>query len=190
MCKPDNKPTLAIVDTPGLFDTSLFDDKVKREISKCINMSAPEPHAILLVIKVGPLTAEDRDAMKKVEEIFGEDAWRYTIILFIHGDRVKTGFEQVIKDAGPELQEVLRKSGHRYQLFNNNKVNNRSQVLELLENVDELFEANRGEFYSSHTYVEVVKMLEQREGALRREYKKKLEEETKAIEMKYEKKTK
>uniref|UniRef100_A0A3Q3LW08 AIG1-type G domain-containing protein n=1 Tax=Mastacembelus armatus TaxID=205130 RepID=A0A3Q3LW08_9TELE len=85
---------VTIIDTPGLFDTSLPEQAVKREISKCINMSAPGPHAILLVIKVGPFTAEEQNAVKKVEEIFGKDAWKYTIILFTHGDRVRSEFEK------------------------------------------------------------------------------------------------
>uniref|UniRef100_A0A3B5QBS7 AIG1-type G domain-containing protein n=1 Tax=Xiphophorus maculatus TaxID=8083 RepID=A0A3B5QBS7_XIPMA len=73
--------TVTIVDTPGVFDTSFSEHASKREISKCINMSAPGPHAILLVIKVGPFTDEEQDAVRQVEEIFGADAWRYTMIL-------------------------------------------------------------------------------------------------------------
>ncbi|XP_005728594.1 GTPase IMAP family member 7-like [Pundamilia nyererei] len=182
------KRELIIVDTPGLFDTSLSEDAVKREISKCINMSAPGPHAILLVIKVGPFSAEERDAVKKVEEIFGEGAWRYTMILFTHGDRVKTDFEKVLKGAGPELQEVLKKAGNRYHAFNNLSANDRGQVLDLLEKVDKMVAENGGRFYSNYTYLQVEEMLKQKESELREFYQKKLEEEIKAVELKYEKK--
>ncbi|KAK2827976.1 hypothetical protein Q5P01_019010 [Channa striata] len=179
---------VAVVDTPGLFDTSLSSETAEREISKCINMSAPGPHAILLVIKVGPFTAEERDAVKKVEEIFGEDVWRYTIILFTYGDRVQSDFEQMLKEATPELQEILKKAGHRYHVFNNVKANDRGQVLELFKKVDDMVSYNEGQFYSNPTYLEVVKMLDQREKELREFYQKKLEEEIKAVETKYEKK--
>ncbi|XP_078028839.1 GTPase IMAP family member 9-like [Epinephelus lanceolatus] len=178
---------VTLVDTPGLFDTSEAEHTVKREISKCINMSAPGPHAILLVIKLGPFTAEERDAVKKVEEIFGEDAWKYTIILFTHGDRVTSDFRP-LQEAGPELQEVLRKAGNRYRIFNNVKVNDRGQVLDLLEKVEEMVGANGGEFYSNYTYQEVVTMLRQREAELTEFYKKKVEEEIKRVESKYQKK--
>uniref|UniRef100_A0A668SA35 AIG1-type G domain-containing protein n=1 Tax=Oreochromis aureus TaxID=47969 RepID=A0A668SA35_OREAU len=123
---------VSVVDTPGLFDTFLPEDVVKREISKCINMSAPGPHAILLVIKVGRFTAEERDAVKKVEEIFGEGAWRYTIMLFTHGDVVESDLDETLEEAGAELQEVLQKAGNRYHVFNNLKTNDRRQVLNLL----------------------------------------------------------
>ncbi|XP_031592798.1 GTPase IMAP family member 7-like [Oreochromis aureus] len=182
------KKMVSVVDTPGLFDTFLPEDTVKREISKCINMSAPGPHAILLVIKVGRFTAEERDAVKKVEEIFGEGAWRYTIILFTHGDVVESDFDETLEEAGPELQEVLKKAGNRYHVFNNLKTNDRRQVLFLLEKVDKMVTDNRGEFYSNYTYLEVEEMLKRRESELREFFKKKLEDEIKAVESEYKKK--
>ncbi|XP_059208151.1 GTPase IMAP family member 7-like [Centropristis striata] len=179
---------VTIVDTPGLFDTSQANETVQREIAKCINMSAPGPHAILLVIKLEPFTAEDRNAVRKVEEIFGEDAWKYTIVLFTHGDRVKSDFKQLLQEAEPELQEVLKKARNRYHVFNNLKANDRGQVLELLDKVQEMVGANGGQFYSNDTYEEVVKRLDEREAELREFYEKKLEEEIKSVEEKYEKK--
>ncbi|XP_035862452.1 GTPase IMAP family member 7-like isoform X1 [Sander lucioperca] len=178
---------LTIVDTPGLFDTSRPDETVEREISKCINMSAPGPHAILLVIKLGFFTKEERDAVCKVEEMFGEEAWKYTIILFTHGDKVTPDFKME-DEAGPELQTILKKVENRYHIFNNLKINDRGQVLGLLQKVDKMVEANGGQFYSNYTYKEVVEMLSQREAELREFYQKKLEEEIKSVELKYEKK--
>ncbi|XP_030294957.1 GTPase IMAP family member 9-like [Sparus aurata] len=178
---------VTVVDTPGLFDTSLPERTVKREISKCINMSAPGPHAILLVIKLGTFTAEERNAVRQVEEIFGEEAWKYTIILFTYGDRVKSDFEQMVNSVGPELQEILRKAGNRYHIFNNLKVNDRGQVLGLLEKVEKMLADNGGQFYSNKTYMEVVEMLNQREAELRELYQQKLAEEIQSVELKHKK---
>lgn len=114
---------VTVVDTLSLFDTSLPESTVKREISKCINMSAPGPHAIQLVIRLGTFTAEERNAVRQVEEIFGEDAWKNTIILFTYGDKVKSDIERQLKEAGPELQEIMRKAGNRYHVLNNLKIN-------------------------------------------------------------------
>ncbi|XP_045919939.1 GTPase IMAP family member 7-like [Micropterus dolomieu] len=166
---------LTVIDTPGLFDTSESDHTVKREIAKCINMSAP-------------FTAEERDAVRKVEEVFGKDAWKNTIILFTYGDRVESDFERQLEEAGPELLEILRKAGNRYHVFNNLKANHRRQVLDLLEKVEQMVAANGGGFYSNYTYQQVVEMLDQREAELREFYQKKLEEEIKAVESEYEKK--
>ncbi|XP_074467429.1 GTPase IMAP family member 7-like [Sebastes fasciatus] len=179
---------VTIVDTPGLFDTSLPEHTVRREILKCINMSAPGPHAILLVIGLGTFTAEERDAVRTVENMFGEEAWKHTIILFTHGDRVRSDFRQLLDAAGPELQSILKKVGNRFHLFNNVKANDRGQVLDLLEKVEEMVGANGGQFFSNSIYEEVVKMLKQREVELKAIYQRKLEQEIKSVESKYEKK--
>ncbi|KAE8290391.1 GTPase IMAP family member 7 Immunity-associated nucleotide 7 protein [Larimichthys crocea] len=179
---------VTIVDTPGLFDTSLLEWTVKREISKCINMSAPGPHAILLVIKVGRFTAEEKDAVTKVEEIFGEDAWKNTIILFTQDNQPGPDIEQQLGEAGPELQSILRKAGNRYHVLNNYKTNDREQVLVLLEKVEKMVADNEGQFYSNPTYLQAMEMLNEREAVLKEFYEKKLKEQIKAVEEKYKKK--
>ncbi|XP_013885985.1 GTPase IMAP family member 4-like [Austrofundulus limnaeus] len=177
---------VSVVDTPGLFDTYQSDDKVKREISKCINMSAPGPHAILLVIKFGPFSKEERDAVMKVEEIFGEEAWKYTIILFTHADEAPSDFDQKLQTVRPELQEILKKAGNRYHLFNNRQVNNRRQVLDLLEKIQEMVNDNEGKFFSNDMYQNTMKMLDQREKELKQLYEQTLKEQIEAVKAEYE----
>ncbi|XP_043952754.1 GTPase IMAP family member 7-like [Gambusia affinis] len=176
---------VSVVDTPGLFDTSQSDEKVKREISKCINMSAPGPHAFLLVIRIGPFSKEERDAVIKVKEIFGEEAWKYSMILFTHGDKVKSSFDEMLKEAGPELKEILEKAGNRYHVFNNLRANDRRQVLGLLEKVEDMVQKKEGKFYSNDTYEKTVDMLDQKERELKRFYEKRLKEEVKAVRAEY-----
>uniref|UniRef100_A0A3P9PLM5 AIG1-type G domain-containing protein n=1 Tax=Poecilia reticulata TaxID=8081 RepID=A0A3P9PLM5_POERE len=169
---------VSVVDTPGLFDTFQTEEKVKREISKCINMSAPGPHAILLVVRIGPFSREERDAVMKVKEIFGEEAWKYSMILFTHGDVVEElDFDEMLKDSGPELKEILKKTGNRYHVFNNLRANDRRQVLGLLEKVEEMVQKNGGKFYSTDTYEKAVKMMDQKELELKQLYEKRLKEE-------------
>ncbi|MEQ2189021.1 hypothetical protein GOODEAATRI_020839 [Goodea atripinnis] len=177
---------VSVVDTPGLFDTYQSDETVKREISKCINMTAPGPHAILLVVRFGPFTAEEREAVMKVTEIFGEEAWKYTMILFTHGDEVKSDFDQKVKKAPLELQEILKKAGNRYHVFNNLQASDRRQVMNLLDKIQKMVDDNGGQFYSNDTYEEAMKMLDQREQDIIQFYKKSLEEKTKAVEAEYE----
>ncbi|XP_025757779.1 GTPase IMAP family member 7-like isoform X1 [Oreochromis niloticus] len=176
---------VTIVDTPGLFDTSLPDHIVKREISKCINMSAPGPHAILLVIKMGPFTQEERDAVEKVEEIFGDGAWRYTMVLFTLDSETGLDIQSELDEAGPELKEVLQKAQNRYHVFNNSQADDRGQVLDLLEKVERMVADNGGEFYSNYTYLQVEEMLKQRESKLREFYEKEMQKKIKAVELKY-----
>lgn len=178
---------VSVVDTPGIFDTLQADDAVTREIYKCINMSAPGPHAILLVIQAGVFKDKDGVAVRKVEEIFGADFWRYTIILFTHGDEVKSDFEQMLKGARGELKEVLKKVENRYHVFNNNKCNDRGQVLDLLEKVEKMKLTNGDKFYSNPDYQKREKILDQREKELREFNSIKHQEDIEVVKRKYEK---
>lgn len=177
---------VSVVDTPGLFDTFESEEKVKREISKCINMTAPGPHVILLVIKFGTFTAEEREAVMKVEEIFGNEVWKYTLILFTHGDKVKADFDDKLKKAPTELQEILKKAGNRYHLFNNRQVSDRRQVMALLKKVQKMVDDNGGQFFSNDTYKEAMRMLDQREMEIKQLYETELEEKIKAVKAEYE----
>ncbi|XP_057183738.1 GTPase IMAP family member 7-like [Triplophysa rosa] len=167
---------ITLVDTPGLFDTDISEENLKHEISKCVNMTAPGPHAIVLVIQPGPFTEEERRSVEKIRAIFGEEADKHTIILFTHGDELTSSVEEYLSDVNKDLKEVLRRCGGRYHVFNNNETEDRMQVLEFLEKVDEMVAVNGGGFYTNDSYQSVEQTLKKKEEELRQSYEKKLQD--------------
>ncbi|XP_056090699.1 GTPase IMAP family member 7-like [Rhinichthys klamathensis goyatoka] len=183
---------ITLVDTPGLFDTAASEEYLKLEISKCLNMTAPGPHAIILVIKLGPFTEEERLSVEKIRAIFGEEADKHTLILFTHGDELTdSSIRDYVDGASENLKEALIRCGGRYHLFNNKDMEDRNQVLELLEKLDDMISDNGGGFYTSDSYQGVELLLKTKEEELKKLYEKKLKEKERELESRFtEEKTK
>ncbi|KAK6305766.1 hypothetical protein J4Q44_G00245460 [Coregonus suidteri] len=167
---------VVIVDTPGIFDTNHPDSDLEKEISKCINMTSPGPHAIVLVLDVGPFTKEEQSAVKKIRALFGEEAERYTMILFTHGDELDNGgIKQYVNDAQDDLKTLVNQCGGRYHVFDNTKMENRGQVLDFLEKIDHMVKINCQDHYTNKMYEEVERKICHKEEELRKQYEEELQ---------------
>ena len=154
---------IEVIDTPGILDTDRDADAVRDEIVKCIKYSCPGPHAFLLVIQVGRFTKEEQNAVRALQEIFGEKAADYMMVLFTRGDDLvgKTISDYVIK-GHPKLREVIQSCGGRYHLFNNHS-SDRTQVVELVKKIDEMVAANGGSYFTDEMFKETQRVMTERE---------------------------
>ncbi|KAL1246483.1 hypothetical protein QQF64_034617 [Cirrhinus molitorella] len=169
---------LVLVDCPGIFDTSLPENEIIKEMSKCINMMAPGPHAIILVIKLGPYTEDEKLSVEKIRAVFGEEADKHTIILFTHGDELSEGIEQTLSEARHDLKHLIELYGGRYHVFDNTKIYDRNQVLKFLDKIDNLLLLNEGKYYTSGVFQHVEEMLKDKEEELRKQYSQMIQELT------------
>ncbi len=80
---------ISVTDTPGLYDNKLSEDKIITEIGKCITLSSPGPHAFVIVIKLGRFTEEEKNTIKELKEVFGEQIEKYSMIIFTHKDQLE-----------------------------------------------------------------------------------------------------
>ncbi|NP_001103308.1 uncharacterized protein LOC100126110 [Danio rerio] len=145
---------ISVIDTPGLCDTSINKEEVKKEMEKSTETSAPGPHVFLLVLRLDEKPAnQEKNTMKWIQENFGEEANRYTIILFTRGDQIKTSIEEFLAN-NEEMRALAEQCKGGYHVFNNTDEQNRSQVSELLEKIDSMLEENGGQFYTNEMYME------------------------------------
>ncbi|XP_057184880.1 GTPase IMAP family member 7-like, partial [Triplophysa rosa] len=153
------KRVISVVDTPGLFDTSMSKEELKSEIKKCVFMSAPGPHVFLLVIRLDVrFTEEERNAVTWIQENFGENAMQHTMILFTHIDPKVKPIAQHIEE-NEHLKQLVNECQGRYHIFNNNDNMNQAQVSEVLVKIDELVKQNRGGYYTNVMYEEAQRIL-------------------------------
>ncbi|KAG7324972.1 hypothetical protein KOW79_011288 [Hemibagrus wyckioides] len=90
-------------------------------------------------------TENSKRAIEGHFQLFGENFWRYTMVLFTCGDFLgETTIEQFIESEGEALQWLVKKCNNMYHVFNNNNKDDRSQVSELLEKIDEVVASNGG----------------------------------------------
>uniref|UniRef100_I3K0J5 AIG1-type G domain-containing protein n=1 Tax=Oreochromis niloticus TaxID=8128 RepID=I3K0J5_ORENI len=158
---------LAVVDTPGLFDTELTAQKVKKEIARFISFAAPGPHVFLVVVHPEVFKEEEKEIVKILQKVFGEEAARYTVVLFTHVDDQMDSIEEIITN-NPALYYLVHQCGGRYHVLNN-RSRDPAQVRELLEKINTMVQRNGGICYTN-------KMFTKAESAIKKEMERLIKE--------------
>ncbi|XP_017162035.1 GTPase IMAP family member 7-like [Poecilia reticulata] len=139
---------VVVVDTPGLFDTNMTSDQVNEELKKCLSLVAPGPHVFLLVLPISRLTEGDRETLRMIEKVLGNNYKKFTVVLFSRGDALEydqASIEDYTEDECDDAcKDLIRDCRERYHVFNNYKIKNRSQVTELIEMIDIMVKENEG----------------------------------------------
>ncbi|XP_034721203.1 GTPase IMAP family member 9-like [Etheostoma cragini] len=174
---------VVVIDTPGLFDTRWAQDKTNEDIKQCIRYSSPGPHVFLVVVKLGRFTEEEKQSVQKIQEIFGQDADKYSMVLFTYGDLLKdTTLEEFMKDS-LDLQGLVSRCNGEYYVFNNG-LENRSQVTELLKKIRSIVQKNGGSHYTNEMFQKAERAIEEEKQRILREKEEQMRKEMKELEKK------
>ncbi|KAF1391017.1 hypothetical protein PFLUV_G00064170 [Perca fluviatilis] len=164
---------VAVIDTPGLFDTRFGMEKTTKDMSQCISYAAPGPHVFLVVIRLGRYTEEEKQTVQKIQKVFGQAADRYSMVLFTHGDQLEdTTIEDFLKES-PDLQELVDGCNGQYHVFNN-KLKDHSQVTELLQKIRNLNQKNGGSHYTNKMFQEAERAIEEEKQRILKENEEKI----------------
>jgi hypothetical protein len=168
----DQIRSLQIVDTPGVCDTYRDPEEVLFEISKCLILTVPGPHAMLFVINIDSrFTEEEEKAYKQLRGLFARHLADHIIVVFTRSEKYYRGGksdEEAEREAVkmfnackekteearrqkrrvPDINSVLQDAQQRFVLFCNNGDQDTKdrQVLRLLEKIESL------KFRSSNPY--------------------------------------
>lgn len=178
---------VAIIDTPGLFDTNFTQEDVLNRIKMCISLSAPGPHAFLVVLHLGRFTEEEKQTVKMIQTTFGEDAAKYTMVLFTHGDQLKKQtIEGFISDS-PDLKAIIRTCSNRYHVFNN-EIKDPKQTMQLLDKIDKMIMVNGGSYYTNEMFMRAEMAIQKEKDRILKEMKAQRQKELDALRAKYKEK--
>ncbi|XP_034088130.1 GTPase IMAP family member 4-like [Gymnodraco acuticeps] len=179
-----------VIDTPGLCDTKVVEEETRNVVGQSVSFASPGPHVFLVVIKLGRFTEEEKQTVQKIQEIFGKEANKYSMVLFTHGDLLKgTPMEKCLKKS-EELTDLVDRCNGQYHVFNND-LKDRSQVRELLDKIRNIAVKNGGSHYTTDMFqkaereieAEKQRILKEREEEIRKQE----EEMAKIMAKKYEK---
>ncbi|CAK6982219.1 GTPase IMAP family member 9-like [Scomber scombrus] len=180
---------VAVIDTPGLFDTRNTEEKTVKDISQSIAYASPGPHIFLVVIRLGRFTEEEKQTVQKIQGIFGEEANKYSMVLFTHGDQLKDKpIEEFLKNS-KDLQELVAKCNGQYHVFNNEEKNH-TQVRKLLKKIKKINVQNGGSYYTTEMFQKVERAIEEEKQRILKEReeqsRREQEERMKEIKEKFE----
>ncbi|XP_039374190.1 GTPase IMAP family member 3-like [Mauremys reevesii] len=151
-----NGKTIRVVDTPAIFNPKIFSTDTYQEIGRCIALSVPGPHVLVLVTQLGRYTEEDKEAVRTVQEIFGLKAMRYMIVLFTRKEDLGDGSlsDYVRHSDNRDLQTLIQKCGNRYFAFNNKAsgAEQKEQVNKLIEIAERMGWENGNSYCTSELY--------------------------------------
>ncbi|CAK6981336.1 GTPase IMAP family member 8-like, partial [Scomber scombrus] len=180
---------IAVIDSPGLFDTRNTEEKTVQDISQSIAYASPGPHIFLVIIRLGRFTEEEKQTVQKIQKIFGKEANKYSMVLFTHGDQLKGKPIEEFLEESEDLKELVAKCNKQYHVFNND-MEDRSQVSELLKKIKQINEQNGGSHYTTETFQNAERAIEEEKQRILKEKeeqnRKELEKLRKEIEEKFE----
>lgn len=176
-----------LVDTPGVFDTERDLTTIQKEISRCIVMTTPGPHAILFCIQMGRFTDQEMDVLDHYIKYFGNNIWDYLVFVFTHLDSWTESYtdrdvpippvDNYIKSLPVKAQSYLEKCKNRYICLNNraNMEKKEQTVKTLISMVAEMLSKNGKACYTDKNYEEAEKILQtmMKVNSIRDELKKK-----------------
>ncbi|KAL0152288.1 hypothetical protein M9458_052011, partial [Cirrhinus mrigala] len=184
--------SVAVVDTPGLFDTILSNDKVTEEMVKCISLLSPGPHVFVIVLSLGRFTKEEAETVDLIKQIFGHEASQFSIVLFTGGDNIEgeSVEDYFRRSKSAELRKLIRDCSNRFLVFNNKEKQDKTQVIQLLNMIEEMKNSNDGRYFTNSMFEEAEMSIRKKMEEILKEREREIEIQTQILQAKYEREMK
>ncbi|KAL7392451.1 hypothetical protein ABVT39_024937 [Epinephelus coioides] len=103
---------LTVVKTPNIF--SLCEKNVKREVKNCLTLCHPGPNVLLLLVKPSEFTEKNRQTLKFILSLFGQDVFKHSMVIMTHEERSKMSVtvNELLRDCGGRYYSMSKKTNH------------------------------------------------------------------------------
>lgn len=154
---------IKVVDTPGVLDTSRSKAEIKAEVEKAMKALSPGPNAIIIVVSPLRFTAEEKQVIQELMNLFDDNSFlHFTILVMVRRNEILTDDDEYMdieefmrSRAAPELKDLYRQCGNRIVA-----VDNLAPKKEKEKYAEDVFDAidNLGGGYFNHAYFEINRM--------------------------------
>lgn len=160
------------MDTPDWFNSQNTPDEVRAQISCCVALSSPGPHAFLLCVPIDQPAKLELQAVWALDSVFGPEAVRkHTLVLFTHADRLRESgkaggksVEAYVASQRVDLLNLVERCGDRFHVMETAEGGSQGRnVVELLEKVEQMVKETGGQFYSCPAFQEAENRVRQRQ---------------------------
>ncbi|XP_041373109.1 GTPase IMAP family member 7-like [Gigantopelta aegis] len=154
---------ILVTDTHGMYNTRLSQGEVTKELIQCITLSAPGPHAFVMVLRLKRFTSKEQAAIAYFRDIFGQDMLKYLFVLFTGLDVLQAdnvSLDEFLENVTGPLKDLIRECDGRYTAINNRERNpgvKEGQVKKLVDMITSNVDKHSG----SHFTTEMTKTAEQ-----------------------------
>lgn len=119
---------IRVIDTPGIVSSK---EELKTFCQGLLRSSTPL--LFLVLVPTGRFTDEEKEAVQAAITVLGDEGLANSFLLFTGGDELNVSLQDHISQSKRSpLQDVVKKFGDRYHLFNNEEPQDEGQVRELL----------------------------------------------------------
>lgn len=157
-----------VFDTPGINSPDDFFKNLheKRDIARCLYCTSPGFHAIVLVISgIERISSEDLKMLKKLDDVLGESAFKYMIIVVTRVSSGENVLNRMISES-PDMADLKFKCKNRVVSFGDQSDSIPVECVRkfdviLTELIKENARNEKEECYTHKLYKQAMQILEQ-----------------------------
>lgn len=150
---------LEVIDTPDIFSSNVpKGDKQQWEWERCVQLSSPGPHVLLLVTQLGRFTTQDQVATRSMKAMFGDKVVTHTIVLFTRKEDLEgDSLQEYVRDCNNHvLRKLVAECRGRMCAFDNRALGleHKAQVAEFMALVDQILQEHGSAPYIGGPYLQ------------------------------------
>uniref|UniRef100_A0A673IV59 AIG1-type G domain-containing protein n=1 Tax=Sinocyclocheilus rhinocerous TaxID=307959 RepID=A0A673IV59_9TELE len=140
-----------VIKSPQLLQPHLSLHQITQAVREYVNLSAPGPHAFILVLQHKDFTEEDGHRVKSVLKEFSEEAIKRTIMITTDEEIYRSMFSSTLKNKA--INQLIKECGGGHLQFDERKP---EWLSEIFSRVDTMLKGNQEEYLTCEMYEDAI----------------------------------